>query len=44
MDADLQDAINDGVIVIASAGNSYWNCEISTGQDYNNYVGHIIQV
>jgi len=36
VDADLQDAINDGVIVIASAGNSYWNCEISTGQDYNN--------
>jgi subtilisin family serine protease len=38
IDADLQDAINDGVIVIASAGNSYWNCEISTGQDYNNYL------
>jgi len=36
IDADLQDAINDGVIVIASAGNSYWNCEITTGQDYNN--------
>ena len=38
VDADLQDAINDGVIVIASAGNSYWNCEIPTGQDYNNYL------
>ena len=38
VDADLQDAINDGVIVIASAGNIYFNCEIPTGQDYNNYL------
>ena len=38
IDADLQDAINDGVIVIASAGNSYWNCELSSGPDYNNYL------
>ena len=38
MDADIQDAINDGVIVIAAAGNSYWNCELSSGPDYNNYV------
>jgi len=36
VDADIQDAINDGVIVISSAGNSYWNCDISTGNDYNN--------
>ena len=27
VDADVQDAINDGVIVISSAGNSYWNCD-----------------
>ena len=39
IDADIQDAINDGVIVIAAAGNSYWNGELSSGQDYNNYVG-----
>ena len=38
IDADIQDAINDGVIVIAAAGNSYWNGELSSGQDYNNYV------
>jgi hypothetical protein len=38
LDADIQDAINDGVIVISSAGNSYWNCDISSGQDYNNYI------
>ena len=36
VDADVQDAINDGVIVISSAGNSYWNCEIPGGDDYNN--------
>ena len=38
MDADIQDAINDGVIVVAAAGNSYWNCDTSTGDDYNNYI------
>ena len=38
VDADVQDAINDGVIVISSAGNSYWNCDTSSGNDYNNYI------
>ena len=38
VDADVQDAIADGVIVISSAGNSYWNCDTSSGDDYNNYV------
>ena len=38
VDADIQDAINDGVIVISSAGNSYWNCVTSSGNDYDNYV------
>lgn len=38
VDADVQDAIADGVIVISSAGNSYWNCDTSSGNDYNNYV------
>ena len=38
MDADIQDAIDDGVILVGSAGNSRWNCESSGGQDYNNYV------
>ena len=36
VDADVQDAINDGVIVISSAGNSYWNCDVSDGDDYDN--------
>ena len=38
VDADIQDAINDGVIVIAAAGNSYFNSDVSTGQDYDNYM------
>jgi hypothetical protein len=38
LDADIQDAINDGIIVISSAGNSYWNCAAETSQDYNNYI------
>ena len=37
VDADIQDAINDGVIVIAAAGNNYWQADISGGSDYNNY-------
>jgi hypothetical protein len=36
VDADIQDAIDDGVIVISSAGNSKWNCAISSDVDYNN--------
>ena len=36
VDADIQDAINDGVIVVASAGNSYWPIDVSGGPDYNN--------
>jgi hypothetical protein len=38
VDADIQDAINDGVIIISSAGNSYWNCDTSSGNDYNNSI------
>ena len=38
MEADIQDAINDGVIVVAAAGNSYWNCDTSSGDDYDNYI------
>ena len=34
--ADIEDAINDGVIIISSAGNSSFNADIPTGPDYNN--------
>jgi hypothetical protein len=38
LDADVIDAINDGIIMIGSAGNSFWNCSVSTQQDWDNYV------
>jgi hypothetical protein len=37
LDVDIQDAINDGVVVVGSAGNSYWRMDNPTGIDYNNY-------
>ena len=37
LEADIQDAIEDGIIVISSAGNSYWMMDLSTGSDWNNY-------
>jgi len=36
VDADIQDAINEGIIIVASAGNSYWNMATSDLSDYNN--------
>jgi len=36
VDADIQDAIADGILVISSAGNSYWNCATSDIADWNN--------
>jgi len=36
LDADVEDAIADGVIVVASAGNSYWNTATTSDTDYNN--------
>jgi hypothetical protein len=38
LDADVIDAIADGVIVVAAAGNSYWNSAYSSNIDYNNSV------
>jgi len=37
VDADVEDAITDGVIVVGSSGNSYWNVNTQTDLDYNNY-------
>ena len=34
--ADLQDAINDGIIIVASAGNDSWKTVNSSDTDYNN--------
>jgi hypothetical protein len=36
--SDVEDAINDGVIVVAAAGNSLWNCVYPGDIDYNNSV------
>ena len=36
--ADATDAMDDGVILVAAAGNSYWNCEEVGGADFNNYL------
>lgn len=36
VDADIQDAIADGILVISSAGNSYWNCATPDIADWNN--------
>jgi hypothetical protein len=38
LNADILDAIDDGVIVVAAAGNSYWNCVYPGDQDYNNSI------
>lgn len=35
-DADIQDAINDGIIVVAAAGNENRKIDIIGGIDYNN--------
>jgi hypothetical protein len=38
LNADVADAIADGVIVVGSAGNSYWNSAYPGDQDYNNSI------
>ena len=34
--ADMQDAIDDGIIIVCSAGNDYWKTVNESDQDYNN--------
>ncbi len=39
LEADMNDAINDGIILVGSAGNSYWQIANPSDNDYNqNYV------
>lgn len=38
VDADIEDAIAEGVVIIAAAGNSYWNTAKEGDTDYNNFV------
>lgn len=36
--AEIEDAMDDGIHFITSAGNSSFKVDIPSGQDYNNYV------
>jgi hypothetical protein len=38
VDADIEDAIADGVITVVSAGNSYWPTATLASSDYNNSI------
>ena len=40
VDADIADAISDGVIIIAAAGNEYSYADNPLGQDYNNRINY----
>lgn len=37
LDADVEDAIQDGIIVVGAAGNNSMKMDISGGLDYDNY-------
>ncbi len=37
-DADMIEAMNEGIIIVASAGNSYWYVDVPGGPDYDNYL------
>lgn len=38
IDADMIDAMSEGVIIVASAGNSYWYQDVPSGPDWDNYL------
>jgi hypothetical protein len=38
VDADIQDAIDDGIIFVASAGNDNWLVDADGGTNYDNYL------
>ncbi len=37
VDADIEDCIDDGVILVGAAGNEGHKIDVSTGQDFNNF-------
>jgi len=37
VDADIQDCLDDGIILVAAAGNDSHKADVTTGLDYNNY-------
>ena len=38
VDADIEDAMDDGVIFVGAAGNSFWPIDRSGGNDYGNML------
>ena len=38
VDADIQDAIEDGIVVVGAAGNESFKIDVAGGVDYNNQV------
>jgi subtilisin family serine protease len=37
VDADIEDCLDDGIILVGSAGNFAHKIDVSSGQDYNNF-------
>ena len=37
IDADIEDAIDDGIIFVSSAGNGSFKIDVPNGEDYDNY-------
>lgn len=38
MDADIADAISEGIIFVGAAGNSGYKIDVTSGNDYDNYI------
>ena len=38
LEADIQSAINDGIIVVGAAGNDSYKIDVPSGLDYDNYA------
>jgi len=38
VDSDIQDLIDSGVVVVVAAGNNYYKIDLTSGQDYDNYI------
>lgn len=41
MDADCQDCVSDGIILVGAAGNSYMFNDLPGGSNYNNYLRNL---
>jgi len=38
INAEIEDAIDDGIIIVAAAGNEYYKVDAYGGSDYNNFM------